>query len=189
MENLRKLTRDPDAVYSDRALIRAMYSQFKIWTHPDAKSTYSYHIMLLHYRDTFNHECINLMNYIYGLDYRVMDSIKERQTLKGICLRQLDIGEDEIKMSKEIDDFESDCGEKILAELSYLPKRGKKRGEISLTMPGINTFVSSDMTAQQQMILHRTQINKKNNEIIKASIKKKMTDLEKEKEKKRNSKL
>ena len=109
--NLQKLTGNANAVYSDNALIDAMYKQFKAWTSLTTTTTTSYPIVRLRYEDTFNQKCIDRVNAKLRLHYRAFPMLTVRQSSRESCVQYLNLDDQRVKLAKEIAEYNGDCGD------------------------------------------------------------------------------
>ena len=104
--NLLKFNNYVPQPYSDKALLRAMYNQFKLWT---GKSSSSYPIVHLHYKDTFNSECMKNIRTLLGTNNFPPRYFKPRVSQKEKCLQKLELDAESLKLAEEMIYHRSDC--------------------------------------------------------------------------------
>lgn len=106
--NLEKLTGKSFQAYSDKALLRAMYDQFKAWITADS-SELGYRIGALHFHQALNQTCIN--NIFTKMQMPVPSVPRTYRARlnsnRQKCLEILKLDSDDLKLADEINEFRS----------------------------------------------------------------------------------
>lgn len=106
--NLRKLTDNAFAKYSDVALLKAIYEQFRAFTTRRAKG---YPTLLFKYEDAFNPVCLEKLRTHLPLKRMMTKRFfrKREVSYRSICLKSLDIPLDLLHLAGEMFNYQSDC--------------------------------------------------------------------------------
>lgn len=105
--NLVKLNDGKVPDYSDKALLRAIYAQFKAWTSEGLDVGYP--IYVFHYEQSFTQSCIDNIYVKLGrsLPRTTRTRFGRHNSDRQKCLESLDLDEEDLKLADEINNYRS----------------------------------------------------------------------------------